>query len=112
MPTDRGISASGIAENIGSIKDFLRRHGHCRNNHRELICGHHSLLLCTRAPVHRASNIAHVLFRIPWFDVLPALKGEDSLRWRTTSGTENILCGIDIAVMYDTAGIAAPFSYP
>src|SRR5215471_14407240 len=67
MPTDRGVSASGIAKHIGDIKDFLGCHGYCRDNHRKLICGHRpGLLLCTSAPVHRASNIARVVFWMPW----------------------------------------------
>src|SRR5262249_44637914 len=62
-----------------------------RDNHRELIRGHRpGLLLCTSAPVHRASNITRVVFRMPRCGINghPALamaKGakDDTLRMST-----------------------------
>src|SRR5262245_7528339 len=66
MPTDRRVGASGVAQRIGGIEDFLWCQRHHWDNHGELISGHHpGLLLCTRAPVYRAPNVSRVPFRIP-----------------------------------------------
>jgi len=46
------------------------------------------------------------------FDVLPALEDGDSLDWRLTSQTENVMCSIDIPIMRDTTRATRPFSYP
>ena len=46
------------------------------------------------------------------FDVLLALKDGDSLDWRTTSGTENVMRRVDVPVMRHTTRATDPFSYP
>src|SRR5262245_2419047 len=66
MPTDRRVGASSVAQCIGGVEDFIWFHRHRWDNHGELISGHHQgLLLYTRTPVHCASNVSCVPFRIP-----------------------------------------------
>src|SRR2546430_3448012 len=91
MSTDRRVSASCVAECLGGIEDFFRRHGHHWYKYRELIVSHTQvLLLRTSTSVHCASNVSRVLFRIPRCRVnshptRPVAKGaeDDTLGMRT-----------------------------
>lgn len=45
------------------------------------------------------------------FDILPALKDGDFHDWTLMPERENVLCGVDVAIMSDTALTTSPFSY-